>query len=140
MDQCLDCLGIIINRIFYILDLAAVAQIPETVLQILFLNRGNILCHMAVEAVADIFSVGYALNNTILFTELLYLQAAKVLCRCCIDGIEIAVFFFKLIDLLIDMLQYFHSKGPILYQGFAVVEFLQFIQRCNTKTCRCRFQ
>ena len=93
VDQCLDCLGIIINRIFYILDLAAVAQIPETVLQILFLNRGNILCHMAVEAVADIFSVGYALNNTILFTELLYLQTAQILCGSSVDGVQVAVLF-----------------------------------------------
>lgn len=38
VDQCLDGFGIVINGIFYILDLTAVAQIPETVLQILFLG------------------------------------------------------------------------------------------------------
>ena len=70
---------------------------------------------MAVEAVAYILSVRYIFNNAVFFTELLYLQAAKVLCRCCIDGIEIAVFFFKLIDLFIDMLQYFQCKLTVFY-------------------------
>ena len=140
VDQCLDCLGIIINRIFYILNLAAVAQIPETVLQILFLNGGNILCHMTVEAVADIFSIGYALNNTVLFTELLYLQTTQILCRSSVDSVQVAVLFLVFRNLLIDMLQYFHSEGSILYQGLAIVKFLQFIQCCNTKACRCRFQ
>ena len=95
---------------------------------------------MAVEAVADIFSVGNALNNTVLFTELLYLQTAQILCGSSVDGVQVAVLFLVFRNFLIDMLQYFHSESPILYQGLAVVKFLQFIQRCNTKTCRCGFQ
>ena len=48
---------IVTDRIFDILDLSSVAQIPEPAFQILFLDRRNILRHMAVKTVAYIFSV-----------------------------------------------------------------------------------
>ena len=48
---------------------------------------------MAMEAVADIFSVGYALNNTVLFTELLPLQTSQILCGSSVDGVQVAVLF-----------------------------------------------
>ena len=116
VDQCLDGFGIVINGIFYILDLTAVAQIPETVLQILFLDRRNILCHMAMEAVADIFSVGYTLDNTVFFTELLDLKTAQILRWGSVDGIQIAVLFLVLGDLLVDMLQNFYRKCTVFHQ------------------------
>ena len=61
---------IIIDRVFYILDLAAVAQIPETSLQILLLDRGDILGHMAVEAVGNVGAVGNMLNHAVFLAEL----------------------------------------------------------------------
>ena len=56
-DQSFDCLDIIIDWIFNILNLTTVAKLPETILQILLLNRSNILCYMTVEAVGNILSV-----------------------------------------------------------------------------------
>lgn len=78
-DQRFDCIQIVINRIFHILYLSAVGKLPETVLQILLLNRGNILRHMAVETVGHIIPVRNPFHNAVHSPELLYLQAAQVL-------------------------------------------------------------
>ena len=51
-DQCTDGFFIVADRITYILNLTAIAKLPETTLQILFLDRGYILGYMAVETVA----------------------------------------------------------------------------------------
>ena len=70
-DQCTDGCFIVADRITYILNLTAVAQLPETSLQILFFNRGDIFGYVAVEAVAYILSVRYIFNNAVFFTDLL---------------------------------------------------------------------
>ena len=64
---------VVVNRVLDILDLAAVAQIPETTLKILLLNRCQVLGNVAVEAVAYVLAVGYVLDNAVLLAELLYL-------------------------------------------------------------------
>ncbi len=107
---------IIINRIFHILDLAAVRQFPEPVFQILLLNRCNIFCHMTVEAVADILPVRNALHDAILRAELLDLQPAEILRRRAVNGIQIAVLFLKTIDFFIDILKNFNRKRAIFHQ------------------------
>ena len=48
-DQRLDGLHIVVDGIFHILDLTAVAKIPETILHILLLNGSDVLRHMTVE-------------------------------------------------------------------------------------------
>ena len=50
-DQGLDRFRIVINGIFYILDLSSVGKLPETIFQILLFNGGDILGHMAMKAV-----------------------------------------------------------------------------------------
>ena len=97
MNQGLNRFYIIIDGIFYILNLTAIGQIPKTILQILLLNRGNILCYMAVEAVAYIFPIGNPFNYPVFLSELLYLQTAEVLCRSTVDGVEISVYFLLFI-------------------------------------------
>lgn len=71
---------------------------------------------MAMEAVADIFSVGYTLDNTVFFTELLDLKTAQILRWGSVDGIQIAVLFLVLGDLLVDMLQNFYRKCTVFHQ------------------------
>ena len=44
-----------------------------------------------MEAVADIRSVRYAFDDTVLLSKLSNLQSAEVLSRCSIDGIETVV-------------------------------------------------
>ena len=126
-DQCTDSFLIVADRITYILNLTSIAEFPETSLQILFLDRSYILCYMAVEAVAHIWSVRNALNDSIHLTELLYLQATKTLCRCSVDRIKITIFLLVLIYLVIDIFQNLQSKRPILGNGFAIVKFLKLI-------------
>ena len=79
-DQGLNSFYVIINGVLHILNLTTIAKIPESVLQILLLDGGNILRHMTVEAVAHVLPVRHALYNTIFFSELLYLQPAQILC------------------------------------------------------------
>ena len=71
---------------------------------------------MAMEAVADIFSVGYTLDNTVFFTELLDLKTAQILRRGSVDGIQIAVLFLVLGNFLVDMLQNFYRKCTVFHQ------------------------
>ena len=92
---------------------------------------------MAVKAVRNIFPVRNTFDNAILGTELLHLKTAETLCRCSVDGIEIAILFFKFIDPFINILQHLQCKCPVLYQGFPIIKLLQFIKRSNTKAC-CR--
>ena len=122
--QCADGIQIIVDGIFYILDLAAVGKIPEAFFQILFFNGSDIFCDMAVEAVADIRSVGNIFDDAIFFAELGHLQAAKAFRRGAVDGIEITVLFFEFRNLIVDMLQGIDGELPILYQRFAVVQLL----------------
>ena len=72
--------------------------------QVLLLDRGDVLGHMAVEAVADVLAVGDILDDSVLLPELLYLQTAEVLRRRGVDRVEVSVFMLKLLHLLVDML------------------------------------
>ena len=47
-DQALDCLYVVIDRITYILDLASVAEFPESAFLFLFFDRCVIFGFMAV--------------------------------------------------------------------------------------------
>ena len=76
---------------------------------------------MAVEAVTYIFSVRHVFDDAVFLTELLYLKTAKVLCRCSVNGIKIAVLFLEIIDFFINMLQNLQCKLSILYQGFLII-------------------
>lgn len=69
-----DGLAVIADGILDILDLAAVAQIPETALEILLFDRSQILGNMAVEAVGYIRTVGNALDDAVFSAELLDLE------------------------------------------------------------------
>ena len=138
-DQGTDCFFIIANRITYILDLTTITEFPESSLQILFLDWSYILCYMAVEAVADIRSVRNALNDSVHFTELLYLQTTETFCRCAVNRIQISVFLLKLIYLIIDIFQYFQSKLSIFTNRLTIIQLLQFIQRCDSKGSSHRF-
>ena len=82
---------------------------------------------MAVEAVADIRSVGDIFNDAIFLTELLNLKTAKAFCRCSVDRIKISILFLVLIDLLIDILQYIQSKLSVFTDRFTVIELLKLI-------------
>ena len=64
----------------------------------------------------NIFSVGYTLDNTVFFTELLDLKTAQILRWGSVDGIQIAVLFLVLGDLLVDMLQNFYRKCTVFHQ------------------------
>ena len=120
-DQCLDRLNIVVDRIFHILDLAAVRHLPETVLQILFLYGRDVLRHVTVEAVGHILPVGHALHNAVLSPELLHLQTAEILSRRAVDGIKVPVRFLIFFNLMVDVLQYFQCESAILHQRFSVV-------------------
>ena len=135
--QRFDRFFIVIDRIFYILDLTAVGKLPETVFQILLLDRGDILANVAVETIAHILSVGNIFNDSIFLSELLYLQTAKVLCRCRIDRIQISIRLLKLIDSVVDVLQYFQSKLTVFYKGFSIVELLQLVECSDTERRSC---
>ena len=76
-----DGIQIIIDGIFYILDLAAVGQIPEAFFQILFFDGGDVFCNVAVETVRNIRSVGNVFHHAEFLAELCYLQAAEAFCR-----------------------------------------------------------
>ena len=127
-DQAFDRLYVVIDRITYILDLASVAQFPETAFQILFFDRCNIFGYMAVEAVADVWTVGYILHDAVFLAELLDLQTAQTLCRCTVDCIQISIFLLKLVYFIIDVFQNFQGKSTILCNGFSIVKLLQLIQ------------
>lgn len=105
-------INVVINGVTDILNLSAVAQFPEPSFQILLLNGGQIFSDMAVKTVAHIGSVRNIFHNAVHFPELLHLQAAQALCRGSVDGIKPAVFFFKFIYFLIDILQNFQGKLP----------------------------
>ena len=105
-DQALERLYVVIDRITYILDLASVAQFPETTFQILFFDWCDIFGYMAVEAVADVWTVGYILHDAVFLAELLDLKSAQALCRCAVDRIEDAVLFLKLGNLVVDIFQH----------------------------------
>ena len=59
---------------------------------------------MAVEAVAYIFPVRNIFNNSVFFTELLYLHPTEILCRRSVNGVQMPVFFFEFIDLIINVI------------------------------------
>ena len=120
-NQCLDRFHIIIDRILHILYLTAVSQFPETIFQILLLNRCYILRHMTVKAVRNILLIGHTLDNTIFCTELFYLQTAQILCRRTVDRIEVSVLFLVFRDLIINMLQYLQRKSAVFYKRFTVI-------------------
>ena len=132
-DQCTDRLLIIADRVAHILDFSAVAQFPESAFQILFLNRSHILCYMAVEAVAYVWSVRDAFNNAVHLTELLYLKSAEAFCRSSVNGVQISVLFFKLIYFVVNIFQNLQRKLSVLTDGFAVIKLLKLIQRSNSK-------
>ena len=83
---------------------------------------------MTVETVAYIGTVGYTLHDTVHFPELLHLQTAETLCRGTVDGIQISVLLLKLRHLAVDILKYFQGKGPVLPNGFSVVQLLQLVK------------
>ena len=130
-DQCTDGFFIVADGITYILDLTTIAKLPETSLQILFLDWGYVLCYMTVETVAYIWSVRNPFNNSVHLTELLYLQATETLCRRSVDCVKVTVFLLILIYLVIDIFQNFQGKSTILCNGFSIVKLLQqdFLQR-----------
>ena len=74
-DQCFYRFQVIVYGVLHILDFTPVTQIPKSFFQILLLNRGNILRHMTMEAIAHILPVGNSLYNTVFIAELLYLQS-----------------------------------------------------------------
>ena len=74
-DQSTYCFTIIIDRITYILNLTAIAELPETSLQILLFNRSYIFSHMTVETVAYIRTIRNPFHNAIHLTELFHLQS-----------------------------------------------------------------
>ena len=82
---------------------------------------------MAVEAVADIRSVGNVLNDAIFLTELLNLKTAKAFCRCSVDRIKVSILFLVLIDLFIDIFQYIQCKLSVFTDRLAVIELLKLI-------------
>ena len=102
-NQRADSFFIIADRVTHILNLSAVAELPEASLQILLLNRSDFLCHMAVEAVAHIRSVGDTFYQSVHLAELLYLKTTQTLCRCSINRIQISVFFLIIVYLLVDI-------------------------------------
>ena len=124
---------VVVNRVLDILDLAAVAQIPETPLKILLLNRCQVLGNVAVEAVGDIRTIGNTLDDAVFLAELLDLQTAQTLCRCTVDSIQIAVLILELFDLIVDILQCFEGKLTVLGKRFAVVQLLQLVKCSNAE-------
>ena len=110
-DKSLNGIDIVIDRILNILNLTAVRKIPETILQILLLNRCNVFGNMAVERIGYIFSVAYTLDNTVFLSELLNLKAAKAFCGSSVDCIEVAVFFLKLVNLFVNVFKYFNCAN-----------------------------
>ena len=92
LDQCLDRAFVVADRIAHVLDFSAVAELPETSLEILFLDRGDVLGYVAVETVAHIRAVRNVADDTVLFAELLYLQAAQGFCWTNPDGSAILNF------------------------------------------------
>ena len=99
--KCFDSLKVVIYRVFNILYLTAVTELPEAVLKVLLFYRSDILGHMAMEGVGHILSVRNILHYTVFLTELLYLKTAQALCRSPLYGIEMAVLLLELIDLLV---------------------------------------
>ena len=139
-DQCTDGFFIVADGITYILDLTTIAKLPETSLQILFLDWGYVLCYMTVETVAYIWSVRNPFNNSVHLTELLYLQATETLCRRSVDCVKVTVFLLILIYLVIDIFQNFQGKSTILCNGFSIVKLLQLVECCDTKGSSHRLQ
>ncbi len=101
---------IIVDRIFYILNFAAVEQIPKSVFKVLLLNRGEFFRYVAVERIGDVRSVADVFHYAVLLSELLDLQAAKTFCRSAVHSVKNVVFFLKFVDFLIDISHYFQSK------------------------------
>ena len=95
---------------------------------------------MAVKTVAHIRPVRYIFHDSIFLTELLYLHTTQILSRCSVNRIQIAVFFFKFIDLHVDIFHGLDGKCSILYQGLFIIKLLEFIKRRNSKGSGCRFQ
>jgi len=126
-DKGTDRLSVIADWITHILDFSSVAKLPETSLQILFFNRSHVLCHMAVEAVAYIRTVGDALHNAVHLAELLYLKTAEALCRCSVNRVKIAVLFLKLVDFIVDIAKNLQRKLSVLCNGFSIIKLLQFV-------------
>ena len=139
-DQRLDRAFVVAHRIADILDLSSIAQFPESSFQILFLDRGQVFRHMAVEAVAHIRTVGYVADNSVFFAELFHLKSAQGLCRSSVDCVQNAVFFFILVDLFVDIFQGIQRKLSVFRDGFSIVQFLQLVQRRNSKGCGHRLQ
>ena len=118
--QALDGLDVVIDGITDILDLSAVAELPETAFKVLFFDGSQILGHMAVEAVAHIGTVGNILDDAVHFSELLHLETAETLCRGSVDGVKPAVCFLELIDLFVDIFQNFEGESAVLGDGLAI--------------------
>ena len=53
LDQRLDRAFVVADRIAHVLDFSAVAELPETSLEILFLDRGDVLGYVAVDRIED---------------------------------------------------------------------------------------
>ena len=133
--QGFDGFFVIVDGILHILDLSSVGELPEPVFQILLLNGGDILGHMAVEAVAYVLPVGHILHDPVFFPELLYLEAAQVLRRCGIDGVQVSVGLLEFVDLVVDVLEHLQGKLAVLHQGLAVVKLLELIKGCDPEGC-----
>ena len=126
-NQRLDRMNIVIDGVSHVLDFPSIAQFPESAFQILFLDWTDILRHMAVETIAHIRSVRYAPHNAKHFSELLYLQSTKALCRRSVNGIQNLIFFLIHIDLLIDILQNLQRKLSVFGDGLSIIKFLKLI-------------
>ena len=126
-DQGTDSFPVIVDRITDILNLASIAQFPETTFQILFLDGRHVLSYVAVEAVAYIRTIRYTFDDPVHLTELFYLKTAETLCRCSVDCIKITVLFLELVYFFINIFENFQGKLAIFCNGFAIIKFLEFI-------------
>ncbi len=119
---------VVVNWVLDVLNLAAVAQIPETTLKILLLNRCQVLGNVAVEAVGYIRTVGNALDDAVFSAELLDLKAAQALGRRTVDRIQVAVLVLELLDLIVDVLERFERERTVLGKRLAVIKLLKLVQ------------
>ena len=131
---------VIVNRVFYILNFAAVHKVPEPLFKVLFLNRRDVLGNMTVKAVAYIFAVGDILDNSVFCAELLYLKSAKALRGRAVERIEPAVRLLELADLFVDVFHNLNRKLSVLGNRFLVVQLLQLIERGYAERCGSGFK
>lgn len=122
-------LPVVVYGVADILYLSAVEKIPEALFLVLFLNGGDILGNMAVEAVADIFSVGNIFDDAVYLAELLYLQATEVLSGGAVDCVEVLVLLLEIENALVDVFHDLQREFSALCDAFACCDLLQLVER-----------